>query len=60
MIVTKMSVQGRNTILRDSSLEMVEDRHRAVELNAGIFIWPMILSASMTIGLLFGYLVWGG
>ncbi|MGD8569080.1 MAG: hypothetical protein PVJ39_13410 [Gammaproteobacteria bacterium] len=55
-----MSVQGRNTILRDSSLEMVEDRHRAVELNAGIFIWPMILSASMTIGLLFGYLVWGG
>jgi hypothetical protein len=54
-----MSAQRQDKMPGDSEPELVDHSQQGVELNSGIFIWPMILSAMMTIGLLFGYLLWG-
>ena len=34
-----------------------EEQDQALELNAGLFIWPAVMFLVTTLGLIFGYLV---
>jgi hypothetical protein len=44
---------------RNKSPQLDEEQDQALELNAGLFIWPAIMFLLTTLGLIFGYLVLG-
>jgi len=42
---------------QNSSLEPDEDNSQALDTNAGLFIWPVVMFLFISVGLAFGYLL---
>jgi hypothetical protein len=56
-IVKDVNYRERDRMCPNSPLEPDEKDDQRVELNAGIFVWPVIIVVCLIIGLFFGYLL---
>ena len=53
----KIQVSASKGMHRNKSPQRDEEQDQALELNAGLFIWPAVMFLVTTLGLLFGYVV---
>lgn len=47
----------RNGMRPNRSMEPEDNNNQVLDSNAGLFIWPVIMFLFITVGLMFGYLL---